>query len=660
MSTNPEVRLLVTSAGNEFMVDLAQTFAKGLRGVGVGASVQVDEEPRLSGTVSEIVVAPHEYFPLFLAPTLSPSALEDVNRRIFVLTVEQPGSPWFEVSVPYADRSLGIFDINPEGAAAFRRRGVRAVHTPLGFGVLASGQDPAPPAARSVDVAFLGHLSPRRERFLAEHADAFSRLNCRFVLVDVMGPRQTATPGYQHGVERSALLSDTRILLNVHSADRTYFESHRAGLALAHGCVLVSETSRGTSPLIDGRHFVMASLADLASTCETLLRDADRLAAIARAGVDLARSDDTMLATARRMMAMIEGASGRPDKSRDPEVHRAALRQRLEAARATRQGGQPDWTVAETRPAGATPRVSVIVTVHNYRDFVPACLASVFAADPVPGGTELVVVDDASTDDSRERAWEALGGGPLPARLITKHTNTGVADARNLGLHLARGHLVLTLDADNWIYPACLVRLATALDDHRVAAAYPMLRRVDGATGEALGLLSARAWSVRDLVRAPYIDALAMFRRDVLLALGGYSVELIEHGWLGWEDYDLWLKLAAAGQTCVHVPNVLASYREHDASMLSHTNRDPGRLVSHLRDKFKDLGARHPGLDLYFGAPAQGGAPFQRLEATGDPSPALRVRCLELEREVRALHDSWSWRVTAPVRAMYRLLTGKP
>ncbi len=44
------------------------------------------------------------------------------------------------------------------------------------------------------------------------------------------------------------------------------------------------------------------------------------------------------------------------------------------------------------------------------------------------------------------------------------------------------------------------------------------------------------------LVQHPYIDAMAMFRRDALLELGGYDTTLSQIGWFGWEDYDMWLR----------------------------------------------------------------------------------------------------------------------
>ena len=118
----------------------------------------------------------------------------------------------------------------------------------------------APATERPIDVLFLGHASPRRERFFADHAEAFSRCNCRLLFADLGRPRREDTPGYVAGETRARLLAQSKVLLNVHSSERPYFERHRALLAFAHGCALVTETSSGITPLVNGAHVVMAPL----------------------------------------------------------------------------------------------------------------------------------------------------------------------------------------------------------------------------------------------------------------------------------------------------------------------------------------------------------------------------------------------------------------
>jgi hypothetical protein len=178
-----------------------------------------------------------------------------------------------------------------------------------------------------------------------------------------------------------------------------------------------------------------------------------------------------------------------------------------------------------------------------------------------------------------------------------------------------------------------------------------MIRTFDDETDSALGLLSTGEWSVEDLVRGPYIDAMAMLDREAILQVGGYSTELIQHGWFGWEDYDLWLKLAQAGCRCRLVPAILSSYRVHPTSMLRRTNRTAEGLSRHLTVKFEGLISRYPGLDRYLGVPVgDASRSLSRAPVYDGDLEALPQRCRELTNELEAVYASKSWRVTEPLR----------
>ena len=77
-----------------------------------------------------------------------------------------------------------------------------------------------------------------------------------------------------------------------------------------------------------------------------------------------------------------------------------------------------------------------------------------------------------------------------------------------------------------------------------------------------------------------------MIRREVLTAVGGYS---IDPRLFGWEDFALWCTLAERGWRGVRVPEILARYRKGLLSMLSLTDID-GRAA------WAALLESHPGL----------------------------------------------------------------
>ena len=634
------------------MAHIAGLFAEGLTAEGARCEVIVDGLPledRHSGALS-VVVAPHEYFPLHFLRTRPTIELEPTLGAVAVLNVEQPGSEWFEVAWEFARRARLVFDISLAGVAEFERRGVRAVHAPLGYTPLLEAPDVPPVAERPIEVLFFGHASARRNAFFARHADFFSAFNCHIVVNEVDTPRAGATPGYRSGDERLRLVASSRIVLGVHSTDRPYFEQHRAMLALANGCLLVTETSRHTEPLENGVHFVAAELEDLPAVCRRYLADPAALQAVASAGRTLATTRMRLRTSCASVLNALRQPVAAATESDAHALARAAVRARLAESHARLAAGDTPWTTAPNAAYAAStpPAVTVLVTLFNYQRYVTQCLESVLAALPPSGDLELIVVDDGSSDGGADVVEAVMAAASKPMLLVRKALNSGLADARNVGLALARGRRVFVLDADNWIYAPCLAVLQAALDDGGLAATYGLIARIEEETGQGLGLVSSLDWSPRRLLEGPYIDAMALLDRQAVLDVGGYSTELIDHGWFGWEDYDLWLKLAQAGKSCRLVPRVLAGYRDHDASMLRHTNRSSERLARYFRTKFAPLLSQHPGLDTYFAFPADDG---DRISPEQAEIRRLRAHTIALERQLADVYASKSWQVTSPLRA---------
>ena len=71
----------------------------------------------------------------------------------------------------------------------------------------------------------------------------------------------------------------------------------------------------------------------------------------------------------------------------------------------------------------------------------------------------MVIVNDASTDDSLEQAIAWQENSRHPVRIVDKRFNTGLADARNIGLQLARAPYAFIMDADNMVFPRALERV---------------------------------------------------------------------------------------------------------------------------------------------------------------------------------------------------------
>jgi len=113
----------------------------------------------------------------------------------------------------------------------------------------------------------------------------------------------------------------------------------------------------------------------------------------------------------------------------------------------------------------ARPDVSVVVTNWNGRELLQACLQSIYDKT-TDIRTEIIVVDDASTDSSAE-----LVRSKFPdVKLVLNQTNLGFARANNRGIELATGRYVLLLNSDTVLLNNAIKILADFLDTRPDAA----------------------------------------------------------------------------------------------------------------------------------------------------------------------------------------------
>lgn len=107
-----------------------------------------------------------------------------------------------------------------------------------------------------------------------------------------------------------------------------------------------------------------------------------------------------------------------------------------------------------------TALLSIIIVSFNTRAHLARCLASLQSSPPrVP--TEIIVVDNASTDGSADAARQHTGVVVLDAG-----ANVGFAAANNLGIRASRGDVLLLLNSDTRVPPGAIDGLVTALEDH--------------------------------------------------------------------------------------------------------------------------------------------------------------------------------------------------
>ena len=665
------VHLFVTSKSNLFIREIADLLCAGFLAAGCEAQLLIDQIPAEEteeGKI-QIVVTPHEFFNLFLRDKLPWEKLQRLTNHLFLLGTEQPESEWFDSNLVVAPYARAMLDIHLSGVAAYRARGLPCFHLPLGYHPLLEQSAVSAKSKRDLDVCVLAAMTDRREEFIAANADFFAARNCHIRFVPIGFAKTEETRSYLPIPQRNALLQRAKILLNVHYSDLRYFEWHRALIAMANRCCLISETCEGFEPLVPGKHFVMAKADDLTTCCEYYLEHEDEREAITAAAYDFicerVTQKDNCRAFLERIETVFRRQSDEPDSNFEREANPeqafaseplpdalakylsrrptalflSALREdlsnlfhpahiepirsgrtstdptetarriaivsdirrgyieRFEAQKKSQEQGKAIFeSIDNSRFNGSAPAISVIVTLYNYSAYIRQCLKSLEDSHTaaIPGGIEVVIVNDASTDDSLKQAMVVQRNSRHPVRIIDKQLNTGLADARNLGLQLARAPYVFILDADNMVFPRALEQLHATIVRDNSAAAYSMLCRFQGAYNNREGLLSYFDWDPQMLVEFPYIDAMGMFDREQLIKIGGYDNELYKLGWFGWEDYDLWLRIAGAGLCVSFLPNILCLYRHHDRAMSNTTNLFERELVAHLFEKHRVLINKYP------------------------------------------------------------------
>ncbi len=214
--------------------------------------------------------------------------------------------------------------------------------------------------------------------------------------------------------------------------------------------------------------------------------------------------------------------------------------------------------------------LSIIIPCYDYADFLEKAVASAAAIGLLEASPkiEIIVFEDRSRDKSNQLAQRLLTQSTLPFAVIRPAWNVGLSAARNIGLHHARGKYVFYLDADNEIIAEGVKNLFNFAETEGSDAAYGSIRCVLP-DGSYTGDVSAGPLDIKRLrEEGNYIDAMALFHKERLRACGGFDVNLLRCIG-GWEDYELWLRLATLDYKVSFCPDyAIGSYLTKSDSMV--------------------------------------------------------------------------------------------
>ncbi len=220
--------------------------------------------------------------------------------------------------------------------------------------------------------------------------------------------------------------------------------------------------------------------------------------------------------------------------------------------------------------------ISVVIATYNRAHLVTRALDSV--ARQIERPREIVVVDDASQDDTPEVVTRWAAKADVPVNLIVSSSNKGLGATRNIAMKAATGSLIAPLDSDDEFLPHALAAVARPLDDYPhavVSFADGLVTFADGsashrhiaqhiAPGEGTTALDADGLYRLDDPQAHFLTTSfiptcsAIFRRGAAEAVGWMPE--VRYG----EDWLFWLRLSELGDFLCRFDNTSIIHRQGD------------------------------------------------------------------------------------------------
>lgn len=215
------------------------------------------------------------------------------------------------------------------------------------------------------------------------------------------------------------------------------------------------------------------------------------------------------------------------------------------------------------------PLVSVICLCYNQAKYVVMAVESVLDQDYE--NIELIVIDDASTDNSQQVIKDYLEDKPLIKSILLKE-NLGNCSAFNQGFKLSKGKYIIDLAGDDILLPGRIARGVKVLEEKDVdyGVHFCDAQIIDQKgdlvrehhTADFLNPVP-EGYIFKELLGKYFINPITMMiARKVLDDMGGYDESL------AYEDFDLWVRSSKQFKYC-YSPEILVAKRKLEGSYSS-------------------------------------------------------------------------------------------
>lgn len=219
----------------------------------------------------------------------------------------------------------------------------------------------------------------------------------------------------------------------------------------------------------------------------------------------------------------------------------------------------------------SVPDVSIVLPTFNGARWLASSIESCLSQEGP--ALELIVVDDASTDDT-PRIAAAAAARDARVVFVRSEVNRKLPGALNTGFARARGRLLTWTSDDNLYRASALGRMTTALDSHpEIDVVYADYTLFDEAGAETE---AREAGDLRHLGYSNIVGPCFLYRAKVHESLSGYA----EDCFLA-EDYDFWLR-ASAKFRFLRLREDLYLYRVHAGALASSRRSDVQTMVEQV------------------------------------------------------------------------------
>lgn len=206
--------------------------------------------------------------------------------------------------------------------------------------------------------------------------------------------------------------------------------------------------------------------------------------------------------------------------------------------------------------------LSVIMPVHNGSSYLVDSIKSVLIQNY--SNFELIIINDGSTDNS-EKIIKEFNDERI--KLISNKKKSGIVYSLNKGLNISRGKFIARMDSDDICTKnRFMSQVNFLLKNQEIGLCSGHILKIDS-SGKVLSKvnfpISDKDCNMHFLFGNPIVHPAAMFKKDLALEVGGYSI-----GSEPAEDLDLWLKISSKSKIA-NLNKVLLHYRIHEQNYSS-------------------------------------------------------------------------------------------